>query len=188
MRRRIKKEEEEEEEEEEDEEEEEEEEEREESCVLEQNFRAKGEGGEKVDEVVHENTIDSLRAETQCVKGVLESVEQHGNGLLPTWMVAHIRYHGFCSDLGMSGGHFILDDCPSAETQSQQNRAADNSRPRPQAMPTTYLSLTIVIVDKSFDQVRTAVDPEPMLRTLEKRYFASRWKCAAFLKPARTRK
>ncbi|KAK3508276.1 hypothetical protein QTP70_018386, partial [Hemibagrus guttatus] len=47
---------------------------------------------------------------------VLESVEQHGNGLLPTWMVAHIRYHGFCSDLSVSGGHFIWDDCSSAET------------------------------------------------------------------------
>ncbi|KAK3542847.1 hypothetical protein QTP70_005445, partial [Hemibagrus guttatus] len=62
------------------------------------------------------------------VHRVLEFVEQHGNGLLPTWMVAHIRFHDFCSDLGVSGGHFILDDCSSAETQSQQNRAADNSR------------------------------------------------------------
>ncbi|KAK3553801.1 hypothetical protein QTP70_012232 [Hemibagrus guttatus] len=53
--------------------------------------------------------------------GVLKFVEQHGNGLLPTWMVAHIRYHGFCSDLSVSGGHFILDDGSSAETQSQQN-------------------------------------------------------------------
>ncbi|KAK3561680.1 hypothetical protein QTP86_012563 [Hemibagrus guttatus] len=44
---------------------------------------------------------------------VLEFVEQHGNGLLPTWMVTHIRYHGFCSDLSVSGGHFILDDCSS---------------------------------------------------------------------------
>ncbi|KAK3556047.1 hypothetical protein QTP70_001856 [Hemibagrus guttatus] len=26
------------------------------------------------------------------IKGVLEFVEQHGNGLLPTWMVAHISY------------------------------------------------------------------------------------------------
>ncbi|KAK3532754.1 hypothetical protein QTP86_028122 [Hemibagrus guttatus] len=40
-------------------------------------------------------------------EGVLEFVEQHGNGLLPTWMVAHIRYHGFCSDLSVSGGHFM---------------------------------------------------------------------------------
>ncbi|KAK3572902.1 hypothetical protein QTP86_010583 [Hemibagrus guttatus] len=53
--------------------------------------------------------------------GVLKFVEQHGNGLLPTWMVALIRYHGFCSDLSVSGGHFILDDGSSAETQSQQN-------------------------------------------------------------------
>ncbi|KAK3521194.1 hypothetical protein QTP70_000482 [Hemibagrus guttatus] len=34
---------------------------------------------------------------------------------------AHTRYHSFCSDLIMSGGHFILDDSSSAETQSQQN-------------------------------------------------------------------
>ncbi|KAK3545252.1 hypothetical protein QTP70_002417 [Hemibagrus guttatus] len=46
---------------------------------------------------------------------------------LPGWSLK-IRYHDFCSDLGVSGGHFILDDCSSAETQSQQNRAADNSR------------------------------------------------------------
>ncbi|KAK3572677.1 hypothetical protein QTP86_004021 [Hemibagrus guttatus] len=31
------------------------------------------------------------------------------------------RYHSFCSDLSLSGGHFILDDGSSAETQSQQN-------------------------------------------------------------------
>ncbi|KAK3566989.1 hypothetical protein QTP86_008210 [Hemibagrus guttatus] len=30
----------------------------------------------------------------------------------------HIRYHGFCSDLSVSSGHFILDDGSSAETQS----------------------------------------------------------------------
>ncbi|KAK3561697.1 hypothetical protein QTP86_012539 [Hemibagrus guttatus] len=71
---------------------------------------------------------DQETERTSCPpSGVLEFVEQHGNGLLPTWMVAHIRYHDFCSDLGVSGGHFILDDCSSAETQSQQNRAADNS-------------------------------------------------------------
>ncbi|KAK3556049.1 hypothetical protein QTP70_001848 [Hemibagrus guttatus] len=37
------------------------------------------------------------------------------------WMVAHIRYHGFCSYLSVSSGHFILDDGSSAENQSQQN-------------------------------------------------------------------
>ncbi|KAK3554748.1 hypothetical protein QTP70_033442, partial [Hemibagrus guttatus] len=31
------------------------------------------------------------------------------------------RYHGFCSDLSMSSGHFILDDGSSAENQSRQN-------------------------------------------------------------------
>ncbi|KAK3542872.1 hypothetical protein QTP70_006148 [Hemibagrus guttatus] len=32
-----------------------------------------------------------------------------------------LEYHGFCSGLSVSGGHFILDDGSSAETQSQQN-------------------------------------------------------------------
>ncbi|KAK3560208.1 hypothetical protein QTP86_000774 [Hemibagrus guttatus] len=62
------------------------------------------------DTVNHKTLLSTL--------GVLEFVEQHGNGLLPTWMFAHIRYHGFYSDLSVSGGHFILDDGSSAETQS----------------------------------------------------------------------
>ncbi|KAK3559061.1 hypothetical protein QTP86_001349 [Hemibagrus guttatus] len=48
---------------------------------------------------------------------VLDSMEQHGNGLLPIWMVAHIRYHGFCSDLIVSGRHIIVDDASSIQAK-----------------------------------------------------------------------
>ncbi|KAF7690270.1 hypothetical protein HF521_012074 [Silurus meridionalis] len=36
------------------------------------------------------------------------SAEQHGNGLLPTWKVAHTRYHSFRSDISMLDRHIFM--------------------------------------------------------------------------------
>ncbi|KAI5626480.1 hypothetical protein C0J50_13769 [Silurus asotus] len=51
--------------------------------------------------------------------------EQLENGLLPTWKIAHTRYHSFRSNLGMLGGHIFVDECLSTKTlKPQQNRSA----------------------------------------------------------------
>ncbi|KAK3534563.1 hypothetical protein QTP86_016656 [Hemibagrus guttatus] len=68
-------------------------------------------------------SLDMTSAKTSFYKEKLETSAQD-----PRKLHNIFSYHGFCLDLSVSGGHFILDYCSSAETQSQKNQAADHPR------------------------------------------------------------
>ncbi|KAK3569695.1 hypothetical protein QTP86_002606 [Hemibagrus guttatus] len=82
------------------------------------------------DTVDHKTLLSTLRSLGICgtawewfasyLDGRSYQVTWKGLTSAPRGLSTGVPYHGFCSDLSVSGGHFILDDCSSAETQPQK--------------------------------------------------------------------
>ncbi|KAK3506426.1 hypothetical protein QTP70_000275 [Hemibagrus guttatus] len=84
-------------------------------------------------------------------------MEQHGNGLLPTCMVSHIRYHGFCSDLSVSGGHFILDQLKLNPSKTELLVIPDNTQTTSPMIQNTAVVLEELVVLEDLPDTSSAL-------------------------------